>query len=80
MTVVDGSGYVVSPSPVSCALPLQATCALPARTGASGGYVQITATQQFQFNPVFGGALALAQAVAATPIFDLTSTTRAYLE
>ncbi len=72
-----GSGSVSS---VTCPLPLQPACVLPARLAASDGYVQVALTYTFVFNPLFDGVLSMAANAGMAPLPALTTTARAYIE
>jgi hypothetical protein len=65
---------------VTCALPLQPACVLPARVAASDGYVQVGLTYTFVFNPLFYGVLSVAANAGMAPQPVLTTTARAYIE
>jgi Flp pilus assembly protein TadG len=67
-------------STVTCSLPLQPTCVLPARLAASDGYVQVALTYTFVFNPLLNGVLSAAANAGMAPVPVLTTTTRAYIE
>src|SRR3989442_9739135 len=79
----QGLGQACTPgslSSVTCPLPLQPACTLPARLAASDGYVQVALTYTFVFNPLFDSVLSiLANAGMATqPV--LITPARAYVE
>ena len=66
---------------VVCSLPLQASCALPSRASAAGGYIQVDATYRFAFNPLFQNTLASTLDVWFwRPLTELTTSSRVYLE
>ena len=79
----QGLGQACTPgsvSSVTCPLPLQPACTLPARLAASDGYVQVALTYTFVFNPLFDGVLSMAANVGMAPLPVLTTTARAYIE
>ena len=79
----QGLGQACSPgsvSSVTCPLPLQPACVLPARLAASDGYVQVALTYTFVFNPLFDGVLSMAANAGMAPLPALTTTARAYIE
>jgi Flp pilus assembly protein TadG len=63
---------------VTCSLPLQSTCAIPARVSAGGGYVQVDVTYSFTFNPLFQTGFSGVSFIR--PLSVLTTSERAYLE
>jgi Flp pilus assembly protein TadG len=77
-------GIVCSPgtqSTVTCSLPLQASCTLPARTSAAGGFVQVDVIYRFTFNPLFQNQLAgVVDVWFGRPFSALTTSAWAYLE
>jgi Flp pilus assembly protein TadG len=65
----------------TCSLPLQAACAMPSRTSAGGGYIQVDVTYRFRFNPLFQNTLAGAvDAWFGRPFSELTTSSRTYVE
>jgi hypothetical protein len=82
ITVTDRSGVVTPSVPALCTLPLVATsCAVPTRFGLSGGYVDVKATYQFAFNPLFQNSLTgMIDASFMQQFATLSTTARAYIE
>lgn len=77
ITVQPSTG---SPSSVTCDLPLT-SCTVPSRTSASQGWVQISTNQQFQLNPLFTALMGTVGSMVGAPSsFDLTTTTRGFIE
>ena len=86
VTVANDAGTQVGTA--TCPMPVQlSSCTanpggpgtLPDRSNASGGYVQIDATHRFEFTPVFQAFLN-ALGGNAQAVFNLTTTTRRYIE
>jgi len=78
-------GVACSPGTVAtsppCPLPLQASCAMPSRTSAGGGYVQVDVTYRFRFNPLFQSTLAgVVDVWFGRPFSVLTTSSRTYIE
>jgi Flp pilus assembly protein TadG len=70
-----------STATVSCPMPVQQSCAIPSRTSAGGGYVEVDVTYTFAFNPLFQTGLAgVAEVSFMRPVSLLTTGERAYLE
>jgi len=64
-----------------CSLPLQASCAMPSRTSAGGGYVQVDVIHRFTFNPLFQNTLAgVVDVWLGRPFSELTTSSRTYIE
>jgi len=77
-------GLPCSPGTVAsatCSLPLQASCAMPSRTSAGGGYIQVDVTYRFRFNPLFQSTLAgVVDVWFGRPFSELTTSSRTYVE
>ncbi len=68
-------------SPVTCTLPLTHSCNLPSTSGFRDGYVDVTATYVFHFNPLFQNRLAgVIDVSLLQPISTLTTTVESYIE
>jgi Flp pilus assembly protein TadG len=55
----------------TCALPLQSSCAVPSRSAAGGGYVQVDLTYSFVFDPLFQSLLGNSLAITTTAQSDI---------
>jgi hypothetical protein len=66
----------------TCTLPLTyAGCSVPSTSGFHDGWVDVSATYVFRFNPLFENRLAgVVDAWFLQPISTLTTTVRAYIE
>ena len=81
MQVYDETGAAQG-SAVTCTLPLTSlSCNVPSRNGFHDGWVDVSATYVFQFNPLFQNKLAgVVDVSLMRPISTLTTTTRIYIE
>lgn len=82
ITVYDETGTVETGTPVTCHLPLTyATCTPPSTSGFHDGWVDVSATYVFHFNPLFQNRLAgVIDVSLMQPISTLTTTVRSYVE
>lgn len=80
ITVYDETG--TSQGTTTCSLPLTyAGCSIPTRSGFHDGWVDVSATYVFQFNPLFQNRLAgVIDVSLMQPISTLTTTVRTYIE
>jgi TadE-like protein len=80
VTVYDETG--TNQGSVTCSMPLtHASCSLPSRSGYHDGWVDVTSTYVFQFNPLFQNRLAgVVDVSLMQPIATLSTTVRTYIE
>jgi Flp pilus assembly protein TadG len=71
-----------TPSVFACPLPLtHATCSVPTRTGLAGGSVDVVATNQYMFSPLFQNRLTgMIDASFMMQWATLSTTARTYIE
>lgn len=81
MQVYDETGAAQGTA-VTCTLPLSfPACTVPVRSGFHDGWVDVSATYVFHFNPLFQNKLAGVVDVSfLRPISTLTTTVRTYIE
>ena len=77
--VYDSTGTAQG-SAVTCPLPIT-SCHMPIRSGFNEGWVDVSATYVFHFNPLFQNKLAgVVDVSLMQPISTLTTTVRTYIE
>ena len=77
--VYDSTGTAQG-SAVTCPLPI-ASCHMPIRSGFNEGWVDVSGTYVFHFNPLFQNRLAgVVDVSLMQPISTLTTTVRTYIE
>jgi len=66
---------------VTCTLPLTHSCSLPSTSGYHDGYIDVTSTYVFHFNPLFQNRLAgVVDVSLLQPISTLSTTVESYIE